>query len=136
MRFSSNVISLYTGAPLGEVPEYKYRRGRQVVFRTTLMTDGTVVDVLGEQTVFGFVLHHTIGLKKEDYRRHTVWDKWSISEPNTGARVTHGASRKDALDSLAWLVALHGGAEKFEEVVRHVMAKINKQQGAAMGVAA
>lgn len=99
MRFSSNVISLYTGAPLGEVPEYRYRRGRQVAFRTTLMTDGSVVDVLGGETVFGFVLHHKIGLKEKDYRRHTVWDKWSISEPNTGARITYGASRNDALDS-------------------------------------
>lgn len=128
MRCSPNVISLYTGAPLGEVPEYSYRRGRKVTFRAPLKTNGTMVDAVGEQTVFGFILHHTIGLKKEDYRRHTIWDKWSISEPITGARVTHGASRVDALFNLAWLVALHGGVERFEEVVRLSIEKANKQR--------
>lgn len=136
MRFSSNVISLYTGAPLGEVPEYRDRRGRQVTFRASLKTNGNAVDVVGEQTVFGFVLHHTIGLKKEDYRRHTSWDKWSISEPITGTRVTHGASRGDALFNLAWLVALHGGAERFEEAVRFVMASANEQRGPSTTMAA
>lgn len=136
MRFSSNVISLYTGAPLGEVPEYRYRRGRQVTIRAPLKPNGTVVDVVGEQVVFGFVLHHTIGLKKEDYRRHTVWDKWSISEPITGTRVLHGASRGDALFNLAWLVALHGGAERFEEVVRLAIAKTNEQRRPTTTVAA
>lgn len=117
MRFSSNVISLYTGAPLGEVSEYSDRRGRKITFCAPSKANGTVVDIVGEQTVFGFVIHYTIGLKKEDYRRHTIWDKWSISEPTSGARIVYGASRGDALSNLAWLVALHGGAERFEEIV-------------------
>ena len=64
MRFSPNVISLWTGAPLGEVPDYVDRRGHQVTFHAPPKANGAAAYVVGEQTVFGFVIHYTIGLMK------------------------------------------------------------------------
>lgn len=89
-----------------------------MTFRASLKSEDSVIEVTGEQIVFGFVLHYGISLKAENHARRTIWNKWSISEPTTGFRVTYGASRKNAMDNLAWLVALHGGTEKFEELLR------------------
>ena len=126
MRIPPNVISFYTGAPLGEVPEYEDRRGRRVTFRAFLKHSGAVVDVDGEQTVFGFVIHYTIGLRRNECCHRAIWNKWSISEPITGMRVAYGASRRNALFNLALLVALHGGAEKFEAQIQQSVAAFKK----------
>lgn len=132
MRISPNVISLFTGAPLGDVPEYEDRRRRPVLVKIPLRT-GETLEVHGEPTVFDFIIHYTIGLREADRRRHCGWNKWSITEPTTGLRIAHGASRGDALFDLAWSVALHGGAESFEALVGQAIKKHFEQHEPAVG---
>lgn len=101
---SRNVISIFTGSRIDQIPFYRDCHAQQESVRLN-MDDGDRV-VQGHRAVFGLVIH-----RNPD---QTASDLWTLTEPVTGCRVVGGKTRREALDNLAIRVALYGGPRSFE----------------------
>lgn len=94
--------------------------------------DGTGLEVTGEVVAHGLVLHGWIAGHPGETPGVDESQGFAISDPETGARVTQGADRAEALDHLQELIARYGGDEAFAAALkrgREAMREILEKQG-------
>lgn len=101
------------------LPRFQDRRGKKVVLSVPIRNRTgakCIVDLEGQETVLGLILHRT---PNGEQRSISSLRKWTISEPVTGLRITFGRTRQDAIDGIAQLVAFYGGEQEFKEILAH-----------------
>lgn len=70
---------------------------RQITFKPALRTGEPTIEITGEETAYGLVLHPAI--RSEKHPKH--WPThYAVSDPVTGAQVCIGSSRMEALSEL------------------------------------
>jgi len=98
---------------------------RQIAFKPALRTGEAPIEITGEETAYGLVLHPTLG--SQYHPKH--WPThYAVSDPETGAQICHGSTRMDCIywlihAAIAWNNTYSGG---FRAALEKGRASFNK----------
>lgn len=70
---------------------------RAITFKPALRAGEPPIEITGEETAYGLVLHPAIGSEKHPKHWPT---HYAVSDPETGSQVCYGSSRMEALTEL------------------------------------
>lgn len=105
------------------LPVFRDRRAA-TQFRAA-RADGRRPIVFGFRAPLDLVLHRTLDLHMLTSPFLRRVRAWTISERQTGCAVAYGATRQQALDSLAEYIAYAGGEDAFQEIVLRAATQQN-----------